>query len=165
MTSWTDPLIAIFCFAGRPCSVYRKVINHKNRTQPHRIPFVTDPSTTAVTRHVAADADLLCDKATVFQGLIYDTLQWYNKQHRQCTYNPNIEACSHNHYCRWKAISATYSEYVFLALDTSHDMRMRHIIICSMSASTIFFRIISQKAQDRDRWKTLVNMVMHFRVP
>jgi hypothetical protein len=139
-TLWTDPLIATFYFAGRPCNVYRKVINHTKGTQPHRIPFVTEPSTAAVTRHVAADADLLCDKATAFQDLIKYTL-WYNKQHRQCTYNLNIEACPHNHCCRGKAISVTYSECVFVALGTHYVMRMRHIIICGFSVSTVFFHV------------------------
>ena len=75
-TLGTDPLIATFCFAGRPCNVHRKVINHTNRTQPHRIPFVTEPSTAAVTRHVAANADisaitLLCSR-TWYKNLYND---------------------------------------------------------------------------------------------
>ena len=43
-----------------------------------------------------------------------------------------------------KAISVTYSEYVFAALVIQHAMRMCHIVICGLSGSTIFFYVISQ---------------------
>jgi hypothetical protein len=42
-----------------------------------------------------------------------------------------------------KKISITYSECVFVALVIQHAMRMRLIIICGLSGSTIFFHIIS----------------------
>jgi hypothetical protein len=32
-----------------------------------------------------------------------------------------------------KAVSSTYSEYVFLALGIHHAMRMPHIFICGLS--------------------------------
>ena len=36
-------------------------------------------------------------------------------------------------------MSITYSEFVFVALCTQHEMRMFHIVICDLSGSTIFF--------------------------
>jgi hypothetical protein len=38
-----------------------------------------------------------------------------------------------------KAISITYSERAFVALVIQHEMRMRHIVICGLSGSTIYF--------------------------
>jgi hypothetical protein len=66
-----------------------------------------------------------------------------NKQDRQCTYNPNNETriCQHC-YCA-KAIYITYSECLFVALGIRHAMRLRRILICGLSGSTIFFHIIS----------------------
>jgi hypothetical protein len=55
----------------------------------------------------------------------------------------NIEGRSRNHRYRGKAISITYSECVFVALGIQHAMPMRHIVICGLSVSTIFFHIIS----------------------
>jgi hypothetical protein len=42
-----------------------------------------------------------------------------------------------------KAMGITYAECVFTALGIQHAMCMRHIVICGLSASTIFFHIIS----------------------
>ena len=53
----------------------------------------------------------------------------------------NIEARSCNHCCGGKAISITYCECVFVALSIQHAMRMRHVSICGLSGSTIFFHI------------------------
>jgi len=42
-----------------------------------------------------------------------------------------------------KAIRITCFECVFLTLGIQHAMRMRHIFICGLLDSTVFFHIIS----------------------
>jgi hypothetical protein len=54
----------------------------------------------------------------------------------------NIEARSRSHFCSGKATRIIYSKCVFVALCTQHGMGMRHIVICCLPRSTIFFRII-----------------------
>jgi hypothetical protein len=53
----------------------------------------------------------------------------------------NTEARSYNRCCSRKSINVTYSECVILALGIQQAMSMRHIIICGLSSSTIFFHI------------------------
>ena len=55
----------------------------------------------------------------------------------------NNEAHWQYHCCRGKAISIIYSDCVFVALVVQHAKRMRRIVICGLSGSTIFFDIIS----------------------
>ena len=40
-------------------------------------------------------------------------------------------------------VENTYSEYVSVALAIQYKMRRRHIVICGLFGSTIFFHIIS----------------------
>jgi hypothetical protein len=51
----------------------------------------------------------------------------------------NIEACSCNHCSSGKAVSITYSESLFVAVCFQYIMRMRQIVICGLSISTVFF--------------------------
>jgi hypothetical protein len=51
----------------------------------------------------------------------------------------NFEARSCNHCSGRKLTSITYYERVSVALVIQHVMRMRHIIICGLPDSTIFF--------------------------
>ena len=44
-----------------------------------------------------------------------------------------------NHSCSGKAIGITYSECAFVALGIQHAMRMRHLVKCVLSGSTISF--------------------------
>ena len=60
----------------------------------------------------------------------------------------NIEERSCSYRCSTKAISITYFGYVFVDLGTQHAMRMRHIVICSLSGSTIIFPTLSHKRHD-----------------
>jgi hypothetical protein len=59
----------------------------------------------------------------------------------------NNEASSCNQCCSGKAISIVHSKCVSVALVNRHAMRTRHIVICGLSGSTTFFRIISLTEQ------------------
>jgi len=49
--------------------------------------------------------------------------------------------------CSGKAISIPYSECVFVALGTQHAMRVRHIVICCVSALQ-YFSTLSHRKHD-----------------
>jgi hypothetical protein len=55
----------------------------------------------------------------------------------------NVEAHSFNHCCSGKSISVIYSQCMFLALGIQDAIRVRHIVICVLSGTKIFFHIIS----------------------
>jgi len=41
------------------------------------------------------------------------------------------------------AVEKEYCECVFVALGTQREMRMRHIVVCGVPDSTIFFHVVS----------------------
>ena len=61
------------------------------------------------------------------------------------TYQRNNDARSRYHFCLEKAVIITYSECVSVGLIIQHAMRMRRIVVCSLSGSTLFFHIISER--------------------
>jgi len=59
-------------------------------------------------------------------------------------YKRHFEASSYNDCCSGEALNIiTYCECVFIASGIQREMRMRHIVICGLTASTTFFYIIS----------------------
>ena len=56
----------------------------------------------------------------------------------------NTGARSRNHFCSAKAISVTNSACESVALFIQHSMRKRHVFICGLRDSTVFFHIISK---------------------
>jgi hypothetical protein len=63
----------------------------------------------------------------------------------------NIAVCSFNHYFSGKARSIAYYECVFIALVMQHAMHMRHIFICCLPGSKIFFHITHKLYDIREK--------------
>jgi hypothetical protein len=55
----------------------------------------------------------------------------------------NIRVSSNNDCSSEKAVVITYWQRVCIALFTQHATRMRHIVICGLPYSTMFFHLIS----------------------
>ena len=60
----------------------------------------------------------------------------------------NNEERSCNHCCSGRTISIIYFEDGFVALGIRPVMRTRHIVICDLPHSTIFFSTLSHKLHD-----------------
>jgi hypothetical protein len=80
---------------------------------------------------------------------------------RHCTYKCNSEARSHNHSCRGKARSMTYSTCVPVGLAIQHKKRMRVIILSSVACLTVpYFSTLFHKL--RDFRKKVLNIKCEF---
>ena len=73
-----------------------------------------------------------------------------------------MEARSRNHCFRAKAVSITYSEFVFVALGIRHALRMRRIMLSSVTCPTLqYFSVLSQRRHDLCK-KKLLNTICVF---
>jgi hypothetical protein len=63
-----------------------------------------------------------------------------------------------------KAISITYSAFVFVVLGIRHVMRMCHIVICGLPGSTVFFYITSQYGTIFERKKVTERNVFSLQI-
>jgi hypothetical protein len=52
-------------------------------------------------------------------------------------------------FLRWKGKSSTYFKCMSVALGIQHVMPMRHLVICGLSDSTVFFYVTQQTARSR----------------
>ena len=65
------------------------------------------------------------------------------------TYERNNELRSRNQYCRGKAVSITYSGCVFVALGIKRAMRMRRIILASVTCLPVqYFSTLYHKGHE-----------------
>ena len=75
--------------------------------------------------------------------------------HRKCTYKRQSQARSCNNYCSGRAINITHSECVFVALVSQHAMRMRSVILSSVTCPALqYFSALFHKRHDFRKQKT-----------
>ena len=75
------------------------------------------------------------------------TTKLYSKTRQAVYVYRNIETRCYIHCCSGKAVCITYTECVFLESSIQHAMRLRKIVICGLSGSTIYLHIISLTAR------------------
>jgi len=122
-----------------------KCWSHSNN--PHGLKIKTKFKLALQIRQIALRSDL-SDCGRPFKCTV-ELSMWVTKLKENKTgtvyTHVNTEERSCNHCCRGKAISITYSECVLVALGIQHAMRMRRIVICGLSGSTIFIHITEHK--------------------
>jgi hypothetical protein len=91
----------------------------------------------------------------------------YKKSDRQCTVpQTNTETHSCNHCCSEKTISITYSECVFVALGIQWAMRMRRLILSSVTRPALqYISILPHKRYDLRRGKKIFVHKIRFYSP
>jgi len=75
--------------------------------------------------------------------LIHCDFHHINKEQGKNIYKRNTEFRAPSNFCSPEAEIITYSERVTVTLVIQHVMRMRHIIMCGLSGTTIFLHITS----------------------
>jgi hypothetical protein len=107
------------------------------------VPFIISLTTAHVTIYQGGRNLPMAYRRRSLQSVIQNTLyelsaNIMSNKTRNVRYIP-ASLC--NHCCCGKAISIAYSECVLVALGIQHAMRMRPIVICGLSGSTLFFHI------------------------
>jgi len=75
-------------------------------------------------------------------------------QDSQCNYNINNVERSRNHCSCEKAIHITYSECVFVALNTQHIRQMHDIATCGLSILQYFSKLSHERSEIRENYLT-----------
>jgi hypothetical protein len=70
------------------------------------------------------------------------------KQDRQCTVRTKATLKSAGETTVAVKKGLTHSEYMSLALSIQHAIRMRQIVTCGLTGSTVYFSTLSHKRQD-----------------
>ena len=63
---------------------------------------------------------------------------------------------------QWKTNECSNCECVFVALSIQHVLCMRHIVICGLPGSTVFFHIISFSERFKKKVKHKVSVFVFF---
>jgi len=86
---------------------------------------------------------LLVQHVSTFQRVIVSVNTFVHRRKEAVYVQHNIQARSHNDCCSVKAINIIYNDCVSVALVIQHAKRMRHIVVCDLSDSTVFFHFTS----------------------